>query len=105
MRLIQKFQNFDWGQVTLSQIIMNLVSNALKFTKDGKVVVSCDLDRVEGTRHFIQFKVKDNGVGIAKENQEKIFEKFVQIERKEEDYQGNRIGIVYCVEFGRIIRE
>lgn len=80
-------------KLRLSQIIMNLVSNALKFTKDGKVVVSCDLDRVEGTRHFIQFKVKDNGVGIAKENQEKIFEKFVQIERKEEDYQGTGLGL------------
>ena len=67
---------------------MNLVSNALKFTKDGQVIVSCDLDRIEGTKHFILFKVKDNGVGIAKENQEKIFEKFVQIERKEEDYSG-----------------
>jgi CheY-like chemotaxis protein len=72
---------------------MNLVSNALKFTKDGKVIVTAKQERIEGTRHFIYFSIKDNGVGIAKEDQEKIFEKFVQIERKEGDYQGTGLGL------------
>lgn len=80
-------------KLRLSQIIMNLVSNALKFTKNGEVVVSCDLQKIENSYYFIEFKVKDNGVGIAKENQQKIFEKFVQIERKEEDYQGTGLGL------------
>ena len=80
-------------KLRLSQIFMNLVSNALKFTKDGKVIVTAKKDRIEGTKHFIYFSVKDNGVGIAKEDQEKIFEKFVQIERKEGDYQGTGLGL------------
>jgi CheY-like chemotaxis protein len=42
---------------------------------------------------FIEFKVKDTGIGIAPADQEKIFEKFVQIERKEEDYQGTGLGL------------
>ena len=80
-------------KLRLSQILMNLVSNALKFTKNGQVIISADLERTEGTMNFITFKVKDNGIGIAKDDQEKIFEKFVQIERKEEDYQGTGLGL------------
>jgi len=80
-------------KLRLSQIIMNLASNALKFTKNGEVIISADLKRVEGKVYFIEFKVKDTGIGIAKEHQEKIFDKFVQIERREEDYQGTGLGL------------
>ena len=80
-------------KLRLSQVLMNLVSNALKFTKDGKVIVTAKLERIEETRHFVYFSIQDNGVGIAKEDQEKIFEKFVQIERKEGDYQGTGLGL------------
>ncbi|MDN3677583.1 response regulator [Flavobacterium paronense] len=80
-------------KLRLSQIIMNLVSNALKFTKNGEVAVIADLKKVEGKVYFIEFKVKDTGIGIAKEHQDKVFDKFVQIERKEEDYQGTGLGL------------
>jgi signal transduction histidine kinase/ActR/RegA family two-component response regulator len=80
-------------KLRLSQIIMNLMSNALKFTKNGEVAITADLKRVEGNTHYIEFKVKDTGIGIAKDDQEKIFDKFVQIERKEEDYQGTGLGL------------
>lgn len=80
-------------KLRLSQVFMNLVSNALKFTKYGKVTVIAKLDREEGTKKFITFYVKDTGVGIAEADQEKIFEKFVQIERKEGDYQGTGLGL------------
>ena len=80
-------------KLRLSQIIMNLVSNALKFTKNGEVAVIADLKKVEDKIYFIEFKIKDTGIGIAKEDHEKIFDKFVQIERKEEDYQGTGLGL------------
>ena len=80
-------------KLRLSQIIMNLVSNALKFTKNGEVAITADLKEVEGKINFIEFKIKDTGIGIAKEDQDKIFDKFVQIERKEEDYQGTGLGL------------
>ncbi|MGV3696939.1 response regulator [Flavobacterium sp.] len=80
-------------KLRLSQIIMNLVSNALKFTKNGEVTISADLKYVEDKMHFIEFKIKDTGIGIAKEHQAKVFDKFVQIERKEEDYQGTGLGL------------
>lgn len=80
-------------KLRLSQIIMNLVSNALKFTKNGEVIISADLKNVNDTIYDIEFKVKDNGIGIPKEHQSKIFDKFVQIERREEDYQGTGLGL------------
>jgi signal transduction histidine kinase/CheY-like chemotaxis protein len=80
-------------KLRLSQIIMNLLSNALKFTKNGEVALIADLKEVVNKKYFIEFKVKDTGIGIAKEHQEKIFDKFVQIERKEEDYQGTGLGL------------
>ncbi|MBY0486647.1 MAG: response regulator [Flavobacteriaceae bacterium] len=80
-------------KLRLSQIFINLVSNALKFTKDGEVKVVARQERIEGTKHFIYFSILDSGVGIAKDDQVKIFEKFVQIERKEGDYQGTGLGL------------
>jgi len=80
-------------KVRLSQIFMNLISNSLKFTKDGNVKIIAKLERNEASFCFVTFKVIDDGIGIAKEHQQKIFEKFVQIERKEDDYQGTGLGL------------
>ncbi len=80
-------------KLRLSQVFMNLVSNALKFTKNGEVRIIAELVKTEGTKSYIKFQVKDNGIGIAKEDQDKIFDKFVQIERKEGDYQGTGLGL------------
>ncbi|WP_254921227.1 response regulator [Flavobacterium sp. ov086] len=80
-------------KLRLAQIVMNLVSNALKFTKDGEVEIIVNLDRIEEKLYFLDFLIKDNGVGIAAVDQGKIFEKFVQVGRKDEDYQGTGLGL------------
>ncbi len=80
-------------KLRLAQILMNLVSNALKFTKDGEVEIRVDLSKIEGKNYFLDFLIKDNGVGIASVDQGKIFEKFVQVGRKDEDYQGTGLGL------------
>jgi signal transduction histidine kinase/CheY-like chemotaxis protein len=64
----------DEGKV--SQILRNLVSNALKFTRRGYVRVTAEL---EGGG-LIAFHVADTGIGIAAEDQERIFEEFEQVE-------------------------
>ncbi|HRH46556.1 MAG TPA: ATP-binding protein [Pyrinomonadaceae bacterium] len=58
----------------LRQVLNNLVSNAIKFTKDGKVWVKLKLQ----TDGLFRFEVTDTGRGIEKENQAKIFEPFMQ---------------------------
>jgi signal transduction histidine kinase len=61
----------------VSQILRNLVSNALKFTERGSVVVSAALDAARGR---IVFAVRDTGIGIAPEHHETIFEEFAQVD-------------------------
>ncbi|MBX9807759.1 MAG: response regulator [Flavobacteriaceae bacterium] len=80
-------------KLRLAQILMNLVSNALKFTKNGEVIVSVNLVKIEEQSYYIEFKISDNGVGIEAVDQDKIFEKFVQVGRKENDYQGTGLGL------------
>ena len=80
-------------KVRLSQIFMNLITNSLKFTDGGTVKVVAKQLRLESAFSFIEFKVIDNGIGIKKENQQKVFEKFVQLERRSDDYQGTGLGL------------
>jgi CheY-like chemotaxis protein len=80
-------------KLRLSQILMNLISNALKFTKNGEVKVDAKLVKVENKFHYIEFQISDNGIGIAANDQDKIFEKFVQVGRNDNDYQGTGLGL------------
>jgi signal transduction histidine kinase len=64
----------DEGKV--SQILRNFISNALKYTQKGEVRISANL--IED--HSIAFSVSDTGIGIVKEDQERIFEEFTQLE-------------------------
>jgi CheY-like chemotaxis protein len=74
----------------LSQILRNLVSNALKFTPRGEVRVSA----MVGPRGTVEFAVRDTGVGIAPEDQERIFEEFVQVEGPhQQGVKGTGLGL------------
>lgn len=78
----------------LSQIFMNLVGNALKFTKNGEVNVIAKLMKKEEEEVTIYFEVKDNGIGISNEQQQNIFDSFeqgsIQINR---EYGGTGLGL------------
>jgi signal transduction histidine kinase/CheY-like chemotaxis protein len=62
----------------LRQIIVNLVGNAIKFTEHGEVVVRVEPDPAAGEGVWYRFSVSDSGIGIPKDQQEKIFESFAQ---------------------------
>ena len=64
-------------ETKISQILRNLISNALKYTEAGEVRISATLRRGEGR---IAFTVADTGIGIPESEQPRIFEDFVQIE-------------------------
>jgi CheY-like chemotaxis protein len=64
--------------VRLHQIILNLVSNAVKFTSKGKITVSVSLLNEDDEKVSIEFSVSDTGIGIAEEKMGKIFENFAQ---------------------------
>ncbi|RLD88714.1 MAG: hypothetical protein DRJ09_07865 [Bacteroidetes bacterium] len=73
----------------LVAILTNLIKNALKYTKEGSVMIG--FHRVKG---FVEFFVKDTGIGIAKERQQAIFERFVQADIEDRDvYEGSGLGL------------
>jgi signal transduction histidine kinase/CheY-like chemotaxis protein len=80
-------------KLRLSQILMNLVSNALKFTNHGEVVIEINLVATVASKNSVEFIIKDTGVGIEASELNNIFDKFVQIDRKEDDYQGTGLGL------------
>ena len=67
-------------QLKLSQVLHNLVSNAVKFTSRGKVSIVATLEKRTGDNLWLKFEVTDTGIGINKNKLEHIFEKFAQAE-------------------------
>jgi len=83
LRLIKEFDNnipevLLGDPVRLHQVILNLVSNAVKFTAKGKITVSVHLLREDEKSVTIQFSVTDTGIGIPANKIEKIFDNFQQ---------------------------
>jgi signal transduction histidine kinase len=72
---------------------MNLVSNGLKFTTNGVVSIQALLVATNETKTSVAFTISDTGIGIPAADLDKIFDKFVQIDRKEDDYQGTGLGL------------
>lgn len=78
----------------VKQIVLNLLSNALKFTHEGSVAVSADYEPDTST---VTISVKDTGIGIAPEHQEKIFEDFQQVDSSPtRAYGGTGLGLSIC---------
>src|SRR5262249_53578671 len=81
----------------LRQILNNFVSNALKFTQEGHVEIRAALVERGDGREVVRFSVKDTGIGIAKENQEKLFQPFVQAEGDTtRRFGGTGLGLTIC---------
>jgi signal transduction histidine kinase/CheY-like chemotaxis protein/HPt (histidine-containing phosphotransfer) domain-containing protein len=78
----------------LYQMLLNLTSNAVKFTKSGKVTVTIQQVSQSDTDVSIYFSVKDTGIGIAKENASKMFESFTQAsDSTTRKYGGTGLGL------------
>ena len=88
------FPKFVYGDKTkFVQIIMNLIANSLKFTTNG--LIEIDVKTVNKTEENIdiQIIIRDNGIGINENEQKLIFNKFIQLNRKQTDYQGTGLGL------------
>ena len=86
--------NLIGDQVKLSQILLNLITNAIKFTDNGEVKVAIKLLSINKHVVFIYFEVTDTGIGIPEDKLEAVFESFsqgsVEINRK---YGGTGLGL------------
>ena len=79
-------------QTKISQVLINLLGNALKFTNQGEVKLIVNL--IESTKDHLKilFEVKDNGEGISENDQKKIFEEFGQLNHQSL-FQGSGLGL------------
>lgn len=81
-------------KVRLSQVLNNLITNALKFTDNGNVDLTVDVKKNEADRIRIYFEVKDNGIGIAPEHKDRIFNEFDQVQHSfSKKYGGTGLGL------------
>ena len=87
-------ENYIGDQLKISQILINLLGNAIKFTQDGDIWVKVKHKTVNKNLYNLQFEIKDNGIGISQEKQNQMFESFsqgsIQINRK---YGGTGLGL------------
>lgn len=78
----------------ISQILINLIGNSIKFTENGDIWIAVKMINQVGQQVFLHFEIKDNGEGITKEKQSTIFENFtqgsMQINRK---FGGTGLGL------------
>ena len=90
--------------VRIRQVLTNLCNNAVKFTKEGYVELSASFEKYDGNgvddnestvdMTTLVFSVRDTGIGITKENLEKIFDKFQQVDmRKNRGIEGTGLGL------------
>lgn len=84
----------EGDSVKLSQILINLIGNSLKFTQNGDVIVRVSKIGEKNNKITLHFEIEDNGVGISKKKQKSIFESFsqasLQINRK---FGGTGLGL------------
>jgi signal transduction histidine kinase/CheY-like chemotaxis protein len=77
----EKLQNSYSGDKTrLNQVLSNLVANALKFTEEGKVVITVARVAQNSNACTIRFSIKDTGIGIPEDKQQIIFDRFTQVD-------------------------
>ncbi|WP_421569729.1 sensor histidine kinase [Stenotrophomonas sp. PD6] len=84
----------------LAQILRNFISNALKFTPNGQVVVSAQLV----DNHSVRFSVRDTGVGIPQDVLPTLFEDFVQVDSPlQKRLRGTGLGLSLCKRFAELL--
>jgi len=89
---IPEYLNGD--SLKLSQLFINLISNAIKFTNNGNIYVTTKLIDKTDKDVKIYFEIKDDGIGISKEKQSKIFEEFYQEHNENKNtYNGTGLGL------------
>ncbi len=93
---VPKWVNGD--PTRLRQIILNLLTNAIKFTEKGSICITVSLDEGYTEEHpFLRFSIKDTGIGVPANKQKSIFEVFSQADTSTtRKYGGSGLGLSIC---------
>lgn len=91
-------------EMRLVQVLSNLLNNAIKFTEQGEIALFIDSIGLSDTNALIRFKVKDTGIGIAKDNQAHLFEAFSQADiSMTRQYGGSGLGLSICQQIVKLL--
>ncbi|HEY5654068.1 MAG TPA: transporter substrate-binding domain-containing protein [Pontiella sp.] len=91
-------------QGLLEQLLINLISNALKFTHKGSVTLNIENPKHDSQYAELNIHVIDTGIGISEEKQEVIFEKFIQADSStKRRYGGTGLGLAICKQLVEIM--
>ncbi|PJN50949.1 Autoinducer 2 sensor kinase/phosphatase LuxQ [Paenibacillus sp. GM1FR] len=81
----------------ITQILINLIQNANKFTSEGTVRIRVTLMKDDEITQMIRFEVEDTGIGISEEDQNQLFQPYVQTEQgRSSEYGGTGLGLSIC---------
>ncbi len=102
---IPKSMYFSGDQIRFEQVLINLCSNALKFTHHGGVSVSIDVEVLKYPNYHISVRVKDSGIGISEQDQHKLFSAFTQAdESTSRKFGGTGLGLALSKELSRLMQ-
>jgi len=80
--------------VRLKQILINLIANAIKFTNQGEIRMLASLEETSGEARLLHIQITDTGIGMKKEDQQKIFDEFVQLDTDlKQKQRGTGLGL------------
>ena len=80
--------------IRLGQILINLGTNAIKFTNKGEVLIGCEVQRLDPADVVLHFWVRDSGIGMTPEQMERLFQPFTQIDSSStRQYGGTGLGL------------
>ncbi|MEE8382524.1 MAG: response regulator, partial [Thermodesulfobacteriota bacterium] len=92
----------DAGRIR--QILTNLISNAIKFTQDGHVMIDVQSTSIENEKASFQFRVEDTGIGIVADKRKHIFDKFSQEDTSTtRKYGGTGLGLAICKQLVKLM--
>ncbi|WP_299252156.1 response regulator [uncultured Aquimarina sp.] len=77
----------------LSEILINLIGNASKFTENGRIWLRIKILNKEKSTIYIRYEVEDSGVGIPEDKKDFVFEKFSQVDRESNKVEGTGLGL------------
>ncbi|MEH0157475.1 ATP-binding protein [Limibacter armeniacum] len=78
----------------LSQVLNNLIGNALKFTEEGNITLAVNVTDEDKSHLFVEFEVKDTGIGIPQSKLDSIFDRFTQADNStSRKYGGSGLGL------------
>lgn len=91
-------------ELRIKQILINLLGNAVKFTKSGKIELDIDWKRKKDDVAELVFRVSDTGIGIKPEDQKELFQAFMQVDvRKNRSVQGTGLGLSISLQLAQMM--